>query len=148
MVDKSWGVAASPGFSVRSNAGPDDRAAERARARETRAQERAEAANRRVETRAAARDADVAAREQARSERRDREARAATGDPHAAAAARRRSSGRRDVVREPRDTRSYATVVDEERIRALAARGASVAGLAGAFGIGEHEVHDILAAAG
>jgi hypothetical protein len=58
---------------------------------------------------------------------------------------RHRSSGRNDVVREQRDTRSYATVVNIGRIRELARRGATVAGLAGAFGISEQEVEDAIA---
>jgi len=68
----------------------------------------------------------------------------ASGDPHAAAAQRHRSSGRKDVVREQRDTRKYATVVDIGRIRELAKRGASIAGLARAFDITETQVRDAL----
>jgi hypothetical protein len=37
-------------------------------------------------------------------------------------------------------------VVDEDRIRALAGRGASITGLAAAFGIGEDEVRRVLSA--
>ncbi len=47
---------------------------------------------------------------------------------------------------EERDTRGYRTVVDEDRIRTLAKRGASVAGLAGAFGLSVAEVEAVLAA--
>lgn len=146
VVDESWGVSAPPGLGVRRNDGPADRAAERARAREIRARERADAMALRLAARAAGRDTDLAAREEERIARREQERLAATGDPHAAAAARRRSSGRKDVVREHRDTRAYATVVDEDRIRALAGRGASITGLAAAFGIGEDEVRRVLSA--
>ncbi len=48
-------------------------------------------------------------------------------------------------MKEQRDTRAYTTVVDEGRIRELAKRGASVSGLAGAFGITEPDVAIILA---
>ena len=145
MVDKSWGVGNTTGFRVRSNATIDERAAERAKAREARAAERSEAMTQRLEARAVNRAADTSANEQARIERRKAEVAAAARDPHAAAAMRHRSSGRNDVVREQRDTRSYATVVDIGRIRELARRGASVAGLAGAFGISEQEIEDAIA---
>ena len=145
MVDKSWGVGGSTSFRVRSNATIDERAAERAKAREARAAERSEAMTQRLEARAVNRAADTSANEQARIERRKAEVATAARDPHAAAAMRHRSSGRNDVVREQRDTRSYATVVDIGRIRELARRGASVAGLAGAFGISEQEVEDAIA---
>jgi len=145
MVDKSWGVGGSTGFRVRSNATIDERAAERAKAREARAAERSEVMTQRLEARAVNRAADTSANEQARIERRKAEVAAAARDPHAAAAMRHRSSGRNDVVREQRDTRSYATVVDIGRIRELARRGASVTGLAGAFGISEQEVEDAIA---
>ncbi|MCU6454399.1 hypothetical protein LPN01_09950 [Sphingomonas sp. A2-49] len=146
-MDKSWGVAptTTPSFRVRSNAGPDQRAAERAQAREARAREHAAATERRLQARTADRDADIRAREAARLARREDEERQAQGDPHAAAARRRRGSGRKDVVREQRDTRGYATIVDVGRMRALAQRGASIAGLAGAFGITEAEVEAALA---
>ena len=145
MVDKTWGVGGSTGFRVRSNATIDERAAERAKAREARAAERSEVMTQRLEARAVNRAADTSANEQARIERRKAEVAAAARDPHAAAAMRHRSSGRNDVVREQRDTRSYATVVDIGRIRELARRGASVAGLAGAFGISEQEIEDAIA---
>lgn len=147
MVDKSWGVSSSPSFRVRTNAGPDDRAAERAKAREVRAKERAETMTQRLEARATSREAEVTAREQARIERREHDRQSASGDPHAAAANRRRPSGRKDVIREQRDTRSYATLVDAGRIRELARRGASITGLAGAFGITPDEVRSVLDAA-
>ncbi len=145
MVDKSWGGTASAGFRVRTNDTPADRAAERARARDVRATERAAATTDRLAARATRREADIAAREQARTERREAETAAAAADPHAAAASRHRGSGRKDVVREQRDTRGYATIVDTARIRELARRGASPAGLAGAFGITEAEVARALA---
>ncbi len=141
MVDKSWGVPGATGFRVRSN----DRAVERAQAREERARERVKAVAAMIEERAAARAREAVEREAARVARREREEQASAGDPHAAAAARHRSSGRKDVVREQRDTRGYATVVDVERLRALADRGTSIAGLAGAFGITEAEVEAALA---
>ena len=148
MVDKSWGAAPStPSFRVRTNASPDQRAAERARAREDRSRERAAAMEQRLETRAVEREADIRAREEARTARRIEEERKAEGDPHAAAAQRRRGSGRKDVVREQRDTRGYTTIVDIGRMRELARRGASVSGLAGAFGITEAEVEAALAGA-
>ena len=142
-MDKSWGGSSSS-LRVRSNASLEDRASERARARDERAKLRSEAMAQRSEARAATRDADMAARERARIERREAEQQASQGDPHAAAARRHRSSGRKDVVREQRDTRSYATVVDIGRMRELAKRGASIAGLAGAFGISQEEVEDAL----
>ena len=147
LVDKSWGVSSSPNFRVRTNDSPSDRAAERASAREARLRARNETMAQRLEARAASRDAEVAARERARLERREQEMRRASRDPHAAAAERHRPSGRKDLVREQRDTRSYTTVVDEGRIRELARRGASVSGLAGAFGITTDEVQAVLDAA-
>lgn len=98
----------------------------------------------RLEARAASRDAETATREQARVDRRVEEERQAAADPHAAAASRHRSSGRKDVVREQRDTRSYKTLVDADRIRELARRGASLTGLAGAFGLTAADVQAIL----
>ncbi len=99
----------------------------------------------RLEARAANRERDIAAREAERAARREAEMAAAAKDPHAAAAKRHRTSGRKDVVREQRDTRGYATLVDEGRIRELAKRGASLGGLAAAFGISEDEIQGILA---
>lgn len=139
LVDKSWGVSPAPGFRVRTNASLDDHAAERAKAREARVKDRAEAMTQRLEARASSRDANNAAREQ--------EMQSASVDPHAAAAKRHRTSGRKDIVPEQRDTRSYTTLVDAGRIRALAQRGASVAGLAGAFAITADAVQVILDAA-
>lgn len=140
MVDKSWGGVATGDFRVRTNESPAERAAKRAQDRQARAEERAGLMSQRLEARATTREVDMAAREQARIERREREQQTASGDPHAAAAKRHRTSGRKDVVKEQRDTRSYTTVVDEGRIRELAKRGASASGLAGAFGITEAQV--------
>ncbi len=145
MVDKSWGTPNPSGLRVRTNDSPSDRAAKRAEARAARDAERATFAVQRTEARGVAREAEAAAREQAREQRRIEEQRAASGDPHAAAAARRRGSGRKDVHREQRDTRSYATTLDVGRMRELAKRGASLAGLAGAFGITVAEVEAALA---
>jgi hypothetical protein len=143
-VDKSWGGDTSATVRIRTNDTHTDRAAARARAREARAAERADGMTQRLEERAVSREAEVAAREVARATRRQSEQQAAAADPHAAAAERHRSSGRKDVVREERDTRSYKTVVDERRIRELAHRGASVSGLAAAFGISTDEVERVL----
>ena len=148
MVDKSWGTPSpSADFRVRSNLSLEDRAAERAAAREARARDRAGDMEQRLKERLESREVEMRAREQAREARREEEQKLAEGDPHAAAAQRRRGSGRKDVVREQRDTRGYATVVDAARMRELARRGASVTGLAGAFGIAVDEVEAILAAA-
>jgi|GEM_PF-1756038 len=155
MADKSWGAPTSPaapgGFRVRTNDTLADRAAARASARADRDRAREAAIAQRLESRAVDRAADIAARERARVDRRDAEVRAAAAasgatpaDPHAAAASRRRGSGRKDVVREQRDTRSYTTIVDHGRIRELASRGASVSGLAGAFDLSEAAVRRIL----
>jgi hypothetical protein len=143
MVDKSWGVSGSTTVRVRTN-DTDGRAAERADARASRSTERAAAMAQRQDERSARRDEDAHAREQARTERREQEQRLAAGDPHAAAAQRRRSSGRRDVVREQRDTSGYATVIDHGRIRELARRGATVPGLAAVFGVTEQEIAQAL----
>ena len=140
-------MTSSPGFRVRTNVSPDDRAAERARARERRAAERVEIMAQRLEVRARSREAEIAERERVRAGRREEEMRRASCDPHAAAAERHRASGRKDMVREQRDTRSFTTLVDEGRVRELARRGASVTGLAGAFGITPDEVRSILDAA-
>lgn len=146
MVDKSWGVPGSPSLRVRTNATLEDRAADRVKAREERVTERAAAIAQQTEERAARREADVIAREQVRSERRQDELRDAAADPHGAASKRHRASGRKDVVREDRDTKLYKTAVDLRRMRELAARGVSVSGLAGAFGISHQKVEELLAA--
>ena len=144
-MDKSWGGTGTSGFRVRTNDSAVDRAAKRAHEREARATERAAATSKRLEDRASAREIETAAQEQARIDRREREQQSTSGDPHAAAAKRHRTSGRKDVVKEQRDTLSYTTVVDESRIRELAKRGASLAGLAAAFGIAEAEIARLLA---
>ena len=97
-----------------------------------------------MEERAARREEETKAREAAREQRRLDEERQAAADPHGAAARRHRGSGRNDVVREQRDTRGYATVVDADRIRTLAKRGASIAGLAGAFGVPVETIEAVL----
>ncbi|GGB40532.1 hypothetical protein GCM10011380_32510 [Sphingomonas metalli] len=145
MVDKSWGVGGDA-FRVRSNLGAADRAEQRAEARSARTEARAGAIATRLDQRAAAREAAAQAREAARTERRDAQRAAAERDPHSAAARRIRTSGRKDVVREQRDTRHYATTVDHDRIRILARRGASHTGLAAAFGITVEAVEAVLAA--
>jgi hypothetical protein len=98
----------------------------------------------RQEERAARRTAEATARETEREQRRIEEERRAAADPHAAAADRHRGSGRKDVVREQRDTRGYATIVDADRIRTLAKRGASLTGLAGAFGVPVETIEAVL----
>lgn len=123
----------------------DQRTAERAETRTARSRERSDLMAQRQEARIARREADLQANEEARTRRREQEQQLAATDPHAAAAQRHRGSGRRDLVREQRDTSGYAMIVDSERIRKLAARGATVAGLATAFGISEEEVHRTLA---
>lgn len=99
----------------------------------------------RLEARAAAREAQAREREAARQARRQADAELAARDPHRAAAQRRRGSGRKDIVREQRDTSGYAVVVDRERVRALARRGASPASLAAAFESSIEEIARLLA---
>ena len=146
MVDDSWGVTPPRGgLRVRTNDSLEERAAARAKAREARAADRGALMAERMEARAAFRERETLARETERAARREAEEAAAARDPHAAAAKRHRTSGRPDVVREPRDTRGSTTVVDEGRIRELSKRGASLSGLAAAFGITPEEVAHILA---
>ncbi|AXJ95303.1 MULTISPECIES: hypothetical protein [unclassified Sphingomonas] len=146
MADKSWGGGdAAPGFRVRSNRAPADRAAERARLRDERSASRDAALAGRLAARAAERAAGAQARETARGDRHAAAEQLAAVDPHAAAARRSRGSGRKDIVREQRDTRGYTTLVDEGRIRELARRGASIGGLAAAFGLDVAAVAAILA---
>ncbi|QNE32054.1 hypothetical protein F1C10_08940 [Sphingomonas sp. NBWT7] len=109
MVDKSWGLAPTP---------PIERRA------------RSEPLADRLEARAAARAASAASRETARQAARAADAALRESDPHTAAAQRRRGSGRKDIVREDRDTSGYRMVIDSDRIRALAARGATPESLA------------------
>jgi hypothetical protein len=144
MADKSWGASPSPPFRIRSNESAGDRAAARAAAREARAGDRDAAMAARHEERAARRTAEATARETEREQRRIEEERRAAADPHGAAADRHRGSGRKDVVREQRDTRGYATIVDADRIRTLAQRGASLTGLAGAFGVPVETIEAVL----
>ena len=98
----------------------------------------------RLEARAKAREAEAAERERIRQERREAEAKLAQSDPHTAAAQRRRGSGRKDIVREQRDTSGYTMVVDAARIRKLADRGASVESLATVLGVSVQEIKDAL----
>ncbi|WP_277980839.1 hypothetical protein [Sphingomonas phyllosphaerae] len=142
MVDSSWNLGGAAGG--RRDAAT--RADERAGSSEARAAERAEAMSARLESRAATRAAQAQEREAARRTRSDAAAALAERDPHRAAAERKRGSGRRDVVRQDRDVSGYATLVDGERIRTLAARGASVAGLAAVFGLSEDEIARVLVA--
>lgn len=131
MVHKSWGTpaATAPGMPTRSPAptpayAPDTRS--------------------RLDARAAARAEQAREREAAREARRKADAELAERDPHRAAAQRRRGSGRKDIVREQRDTSGYAMVVDRERVRALAQRGASPASLAAAFQLPVEEIVALL----
>jgi len=144
VVDKSWGSAASPGFRIRTNDTLEERAAERARAREERAQARVDTAAERLDARAHAREAQAAERERIRQERRDAEAQLALSDPHKAASQRRRGSGRKDIVRVQRDTSHYTMVVNADRIRTLAARGASVESLASVFNLTTDQITEAL----
>ena len=123
------------------------RAEERAREREQRAQDRLAATDQRAEARAAQRDALSQDRERAREARRVEEAQRIrarldappANDEEALKIAKRRRSGARarsgEETKTERDTRGYTTIVDPARIRTLAARGASLAALAAAFGI-------------
>ena len=105
MVDKSWGTTGSPGFRTRNNLTLDERAAERARARDLRASARSSMGVEQLQAKAAKRAAELQERELEREARRKNETQQATTDLHAAAAKRHRPSGRKDVVREQRDTR-------------------------------------------
>lgn len=129
MVHKSWGTptGATPGLPARSPS--------HVPATDTMS---------RLEARAAVRAEQARARDEARAERRRADAELAERDPHRAAAQRRRGSGRKDIVREDRDTSGYAMVVDRERVRALARRGASSASLAAAFQVPEEEIVALL----
>ena len=132
------------------------RAEERANGREQRAKERLAASEQRSESRAAQRDLQSQERERARESRRieeDQRIKARldappTNDVEALKISKRRRSGALarsgEESKTDRDTRSYKTIVDTARIRTLADRGASVAGLAGAFGITIEEVEAAL----
>jgi hypothetical protein len=144
VVDSSWGVSADPTVGTSRDAAT--RADERVRSSEARAAARAAAMAARLESRAAAREAQAQEREGVRRSRREAAVALAERDPHRAAAERKRGSGRRDVVRQDRDISGYATVVDAERIRTLAARGASIDGLVAVFGVTADEIERVLAA--
>jgi len=107
--------------------------------------ERLKAFEGKAEARAASREAAAQEREKARDARRQEEqGRRAEGE--ADRTPRRRRSGRTDVVRVQRDTSGFQTVKDVERIRELAKRGASIAGLADAFGMSVGEIEAVLTA--
>ncbi|MBB4155333.1 hypothetical protein GGQ80_003253 [Sphingomonas jinjuensis] len=125
MADKSWGLPSTTPPARRASGG-------------------AEGLLTRIDARAAAREAAAVEREQQREARRTELAALAEKDPHAAAASRQRGSGRKDVVREQRDTTGYSVVVDEDRIRLLARRGASLAALAATFGLTGDAIEGIL----
>jgi hypothetical protein len=132
------------------------RAEERANGREQRAKERLAASEQRSESRAAQRDLQSQERERARESRRIEEdgrikARLdapPTNDVEALKISKRRRSGALarsgEETKKERDTRGYTTIVDPKRIRTLADRGASLAALAGAFGISVEEVEAAL----
>lgn len=147
MVDKSWGGPPLSNVPIRTNDSLEERAARRAQAREDRAQARDHGMADRLEARAKAREAQAAERERIRQERREAEAQLAQRDPHTAAAQRKRGSGRKDIVREQRDTTGYAMVVNADRIRKLAERGASVESLSAVLGLSIQEIEEALAAA-
>lgn len=134
---------------------PTERSRLRAAEREQRAVERQAAALARIETRAAEREQATRLREQARMARRVEETtradtRRTTCEAPAEDRPKRRQSGalrRTGAVCEERDTRGYETKVDVDRLRALAQRGTSVPGLAGAFGISVDAVTALLAEA-
>jgi len=132
------------------------RAEERASEREQRARDRLASAEQRAESRAAQREAQSHERERARELRRAEEAQRIqarldappANDEEALKIAKRRSSGARarsgEENKTQRDTRGYTTIQDPARIRTLAARGASVTGLAAAFGITVEQVEAAL----
>ncbi len=128
------------------------RAEERANGREQRAKERLAASEQRSESRAAQRDLQSQERERARESRRIEEDQRLdappTNDVEALKISKRRRSGALarsgEESKTDRDTRSYKTIVDTARIRTLADRGASLSGLAGAFGITIEEVEAAL----
>jgi hypothetical protein len=133
LVDKSWGVPTGGTVDQRTNSlGGAQRPPDRLNAFEDRAQ-----------ARAASREAAAQERERARDARREEE-QAKRAEGMADRTPRRRRSGRTDVVRVQRDTSGYQTVKDVERMRELAKRGASVSGLAEAFGMSADEVERAL----
>lgn len=142
-ADSSWGRTTALGTRATG-----DRESQRAEDRARRAAERVAAAQARSEDGTIARDAAMRQREAAREKRREEEAaKRATADAGDPAFTKRRASGskaRTGYTEKPRDTRHYQTIVDIGRIRELAKRGASVGGLAAAFGISEAEVEAAL----
>ncbi len=128
MVDKSWGQR-SP---VTSDVLPP----------------RGDTLAARLDARAAARAQLAEEREALRRSRREANEALAVHDPHAAAAQRRRGSGRKDIVREQRDTSGYRMVADAARIRALAARGASAESLADVLGLPIETIREAIEGAG
>lgn len=147
MVDKSWGVAGSTGLKVRSNLSLEERAAKRAEARGERAAGHSDGMAQRLEARAALREKAALEREQTRQARREEDARLTAIDPHTAAERRKRGSGRKDIVREQRDTSGYTIVVNPARLRALMERGASRAALSATFNLSAEEIEQMLAEA-
>ncbi|RYD84043.1 MAG: hypothetical protein EOP61_40640 [Sphingomonadales bacterium] len=109
-----------------------------------RARQRAEERERRASERLA--EAEARQREETERMKALRPERPADGEP----APKRRATGalrRTGEARIVRDTRSYSTVVDKERIRLLSARGSSVSSLAAVFGISLQEVEAALSEA-
>jgi len=128
----------------------EERAARRAEDRERRAQERVASALARTEQRAVDREAASRLREEARTARRTEEEqrRATLVEEREARPRRRQSTGalaRTGEQRVERDTRHYATDRDPERIRTLAARGATPEALAAVFGVSVAEIAAVLA---
>ena len=130
MVDKSWGLP------------PARSSGEARKPIEPLAREPLTA---RLDARASARAAQAAQREAERLAKREANVALAARDPHAAAAQRHRGSGRKDVVREQRDTSGYRMVADEARIRMLASRGASPQSLADVLGLPIETIRQALA---
>lgn len=153
--DNGWGRGRSVSrFAVPGSSGSvgSDRSEVRAAQRDRRAAERAEASQARTEQRAIEREAQSRLRTAAREERHaptglDRSAIDVPGADRSTDRStrsdvqpyvKRRKSGalaRTGEVQKARDTRHYQTVVDADRMRILAKRGASLAGLAAAFGV-------------
>ncbi len=133
--------------------GATPRSAERDRTRavdrERRAQERIAAAIARSEQRQADRDGRSRLREEERERRTAGEKeRLATRIVAREERPKRRTSGalaRTGEKTVERDTRHYATAIDLDRIRELSRRGATVDGLAKAFGITVDAVEEALA---
>jgi hypothetical protein len=155
MTD-GWGLPKSDRLAGTPLSETSDRAARRAEDRDRRAQERLAAAEQRSESRIAQRDALTQERERAREARRIEESARhearlnapPTNDVEALKISKRRRSGALarsgEETKKERDTRGYTTIVDPQRIRTLADRGASLSALAGAFGISAEEVEAAL----